>query len=376
MAAAALAAACSKHMPEPVGPDYPSGSGSYIFFEQEVMDVAQTRTTMVEGDKLPSADGTAFGVMGYVNGNVIFNNATYHLNGMAKVTRNGSGEDAPFTYQGLAQWADATSVHNFYAFYPYKFSNLVSVGSDQVPYIRYAQEEDTAKMDDILTARASLRKQPVVTMAFEHRLWALDITVKNQREHKDSLYNTQTGQYETLDPIIKIKNVTVEFAEIPSTGNLYLDGRTEIPAGEANKRTLTRTYAVNKTFNPTEGETINGQNSFLFLPCGSFKYRFIIEFENAFGMSYTSRYPDRIRTDGNGDPLYIDGVLQWDWATAQGPDRNSDGAGDGFLQGYRYTLDLVKDDYEVRFIWKETQWGEWNEETQQWDNMEVVHSFI
>ncbi len=339
------------------------------------MDCTQTKTAMVEGDKLPSADGTAFGVMGYVNGNIIFNNSTYHQNGIAEVKRNGAGYDKSFTYQGLVQWTDATSTHNFYAFYPYKFSNLISVGNDQMPYIRYAQATTTDKMDDILTASAGLLKRPIVTLTFQHRLWALDVTVKNEREEKDLVYNPETGNHDELVPFIIIKKLTVELDGIPSEGNIYLNGNVSLPTDPSKIVKLTKTFNLNKQYNPGAGETVTGEDSFLFLPCGSFKYRLTVEFENALGMSYTTRYPETYKVDGNGNPILANGELQWDWATAQGPDRDNNGTKDGFLAGNRYTLDIVKDDYEVKFIWKETDWGEWNEEAQQWDNIRVEHSF-
>ena len=375
ISAAALAVACGKHIPQPDQPDSPSLSRSYIFFDEEVMDCAETKTTIVEGDKLPSADGTAFGVMGYVNGNVIFNNSTYHQNGIAEVKRNGAGYDKSFTYQGLIQWTDATSTHNFYAFYPYKFSNLISVGNDQMPYIRYAQEATTDKMDDILTASAGLQKRPIVTLTFQHSLWALDVTVKNEREEKDFVYNPETGNHDELDPFIIIKKLTVELDGIPSEGNIYLNGNVSLPTDPSKIVKLTKTFNLNKQYNPGTGETVTGEDSFLFLPCGSFKYRLTVEFENALGMSYTTRYPETYKVDGNGNPILANGELQWDWATAQGPDRDNNGTKDGFLAGNRYTLDIVKDDYEVKFIWKETDWGEWNEDAQQWDNIRVEHSF-
>ena len=336
----------------------------------------ETKTTMVDGDKLPAENGTAFGVMGYVNGNVIFNNSTYHQYGIAKVVRNGEGYETPFTYQGLVQWSDASSTHKFYAFYPYKFNNLVTVGTDQVPYIRYAQEADTDKMDDILTASASLVKQPIVTMTFQHRLWALDLTVKNEREHKDSLYNAQTGGYELFEPTIKVKTVKIEFDAIPSTGNIYMDGRTVVSEDAANLRGLSKTYTLNETFTPGNGKTINGSDSFLFLPCGSFKYRLTVEFENALGLSYTTHHPATFVADAEGNPVLEDGQIQWDWATATGPDTDNNGVGNGFTAGRRYTLDVVKADYNVEFVWKETDWGEWDELAEEWKSIEIIHTFI
>ena len=371
ISAAVLATGCSKHIPQPEQSES-SSTHPYIFFDQEVVESVETKTTMVNGDKLPSDDGIAFGVMGYVNGNVIFNNSTYHQNNIAKVERDGEGYDKPFTYQGLVQWTDASSTHNFYAFYPYSLEYLVQIGQNNRPYIRYAQASDTDNMKDILTAAVSVQKQPVVTLTFQHRLWALDLMAQNNRQKKDSVYNTSTGTYTAYDPIIKIKTVKIDIAGIPAYGNIYMDGTTDVPAEQANNMSLSKTITVEKTLNPGDNTSINGQDSFLFLPHGTFRYRLTIEFENVnLGQTYTTHYPGFYENDLNGDP--IEG--EWAWATASGPDRTSDGKGDGFLAARRYTLDITKGDYEVTFVWKETEWGEWDEKNQEWDYIEVPHSF-
>ena len=377
MLAAVLAASCSKHLPDPGQPGSPSLSGSYIFFEPEVVEHVDTRTTMVEGNTLPLEDGTAFGVMGYAGGNAIFNNATYHPGGIAKVTRNGAGAEAPFTYQGLVQWRDASTIHNFYAYYPYSMQYLIKTGTNNVPYIEYTQQTDETKMTDILTAHVSTSKVPIVNLGFGHRLWALDLTVANTRTKKDSLYNAETKQYEEYDPVIKVKSIKFEFDGFPRSGLIHMDGNITIPDPSTQNNMLpgfTKSYS-GRTLNPGTKEALNGSNSFLFLPCGSFRYRLTVEFENALGLSYTSHHPSTYLVEENGNPaLDTNGQIQWDWATASGPDTNKDGIGDGFAAGKRYTLDIVKADFEVKFVWTESDWGEWNGE--EWVPVRVDHTFI
>ena len=359
---AAFAVACSKHVDAPDHSDSPSLSGSYIFFEPEVVIGMETRTTMVEGTQLPTGAGVAFGVMGYTRANSIFYDATYRQSGIAEVYRD--TEDALFKYTPLAQWASGATEHTFYAFYPYNISSSVTVGAENIPYITYTQPTDTDDMVDILTASTGeMTRQPVVDLAFEHRLWALDITAKNVRVKPDSLYNQANKKYEEYTPIIKVKSVKIEFRNIPSKASINLDGSLTFP-NPVEYCDLTKTYTTTKELDPTKNNkyTVNGTDSFLFLPCASFDYRLTVEFENKpLGLSYTAHHPSTFEADENGDPV------EWHWATAKGP------RAAGFAAGNRYTLDIVKSDYDVTFEWKETEWGEWD--GKEWKNIDVIHTF-
>ena len=355
---AAFAVACSKHVDAPDHSDSPSLSNSYIFFEPEVVSSVETRTTMVSGDRLPDGNGVSFGVMGYTGNNSIFYDQTYRPDGIAEVYRDGSAQDSPFKYTPLAKWASGSAEHNFYAFYPYNLNNLLGV-NNKLPYIDYTQPTDPAQMVDILTAATGpITKEPIVDLEFTHRLWALDITVKNARVEPDSLYNQTNKKYDEYTPIIKVKSVKIEFRNIPSKASINLDGSLIFPNPVEYCKDFSKTYsyATPKELDPTTENkyTVNGTDSFLFLPCASFDYRLTIEFENVpLGLSYTAHHPATFVADENGFPVLDDDKnVQWRWATAEGP-----GAG-GFAAGNKYTLDVVKSDFNLTCDWGKTTWEE------------------
>ena len=369
ISAVVIAAACTKHIPEPGQPDSPSLSRSYIFFEPEVAYNVGTRTTIVTGETLPTASGTAFGVMGYMGSNAIF---TQYDGGIAHVYRNGEGAEAPFTYSNIAEWINSTSSHSFYAFYPYSLLNSVGV-SGQRPYITYTQPTDQSQMTDILTASLSTAKTPIVTLTFQHRLWALDLTVANTRTDKEKIYNPETGKYDEYDPDLKVKSIKFEFDQLPKSGTLYLDGSEDIPDPTAagNGLGLVRTYTyTDKVLTSKTGFTLNGTDPFLFLPCGSFKYRLTVEFENVpLGLSYTCHHPSTFVADAEDNPILDNGQIQWHWATAAGP------GSAGFEAGKRYSLDVVRPngaDIELKWVAA----NKIDENTGLWDEADdVEHEF-
>ena len=364
-----LAASCSKHIPDPGQPGSPSSSRSYIFFEPEVTENVGTRTTMVEGTSLPTASGTSFGVTGYVGSNAIF---TGYTDGIAEVYRIDEGAEAPFSYSSLAAWANSTSSHSFYAFYPYTVLDKVGVRG-QMPYIAYTQPTDQSEMTDILTASLSTAKRPIVTLTFQHRLWALDLTVANTRTVKEKIYNPETDSYDQYDPVLKVKSVKLELDQLPKSGNINLDGSLDLPdlTVAANTLGLVKTYTyTDKVLASGEKFTLNGSDSFLFLPCGSFRYRLTVELENVpLGLSYTCHHPSTFAADSDGNPIPdSNGQTQWDWATAQGP------GSAGFVAGRRYTLDIVRpNSADIELKWIAADWGYWNGE--KWEEVEVEHEF-
>jgi hypothetical protein len=298
-------------------------------------------------------------VTGYVGSNAIF---TGYTDGIAEVYRNGEGAEAPFSYSSLAAWANSTSSHSFYAFYPYTLLNKVGV-SGQMPYIAYTQPIDQSEMTDILTASLSTAKRPIVTLTFQHRLWALDLTIANTRTVKEKIYNPETGSYVQYDPVLKVKSVKLELDQLPKSGNINLDGSLDLPdlTVAANTLGLVKTYEdIDKVLASGDKFTLNGSDSFLFLPCGSFRYRLTVELENVpLGLSYTCHHPPI--PDSNGQ-------TQWDWATAQGP------GSAGFAAGRRYTLDIVRPNGEdIELKWIAADWGQWN--GNEWEEVEVPHEF-
>ena len=324
---------------------------------------------MVEGTSLPTASGTSFGVTGYVGSNAIF---TGYTDGIAEVYRIDEGAEAPFSYSSLAAWANSTSSHSFYAFYPYTLLDKVGVRG-QMPYIAYTQPTDQSEMTDILTASLSTAKRPIVTLTFQHRLWALDLTVANTRTVKEKIYNPKTGKYDEYDPDLKVKSIKFEFDQLPKSGTLYLDGSEDIPDPTAagNGLGLVRTYEyTDKVLTSKTGFTLNDTGPFLFLPCGSFKYRLTVEFENVpLGLSYICHHPSTFVADAEGNPVLDNGQIQWDWATAAGP------GSAGFEAGKRYSLDVVRPNgADIELKWIATDWGYWEDD--KWEEeVDVEHEF-
>lgn len=347
-AVALLLSACSERPIDPM-PQVPGSTGSYIFFEPEVIESVETKTTMVEGTTLPGS----FGVYGYAESQTLFNGNEVYKN-----------SDGYFTYDNLVRWVDGTTPHNFYAYYPYSLD--VSVSNNK-PYIAYTQPTTQSSMIDILTANKTTQKMSVVDLTFQHRLWAMDITIKNNREQDDLIYNPDTGNNDlNTGKQVKAKSIKIEFDDIPASASLYLDGDIQL---SDNRLTFTKDYPA-VTLEAGKSSTLNGQDSFLFLPCPSFKYRITIEFENTWGVSYIAHHPSTYKTTEDGEPDYdSNGQIQWDWATAKGPNSG------GFNAGYRYTLDIVKSDYDLTFVWDKTEWGEWDEIAQKWVNIKVEHTF-
>ena len=235
-------------------------------------------------------------------------------------------------------------------------------------------------MTDILTASLlNTSKVPIVNLTFQHRLWAMDITVKNNRVEKDVVYDPLTGQNKEYDPVVQVKSVKIEFDQIPGSALIYMNGEDKIqipdPDNQSKILSFSKSYNTLHTLSSNGGSvTLNGQDSFLFLPCNSFNYRITAEFVNSLGVTYTCHHPATFEADTDGNPILADGKVQWHWATASGPDEDGNGTKDGFKAGKRYTLDIVKTDFEVEFVWKAADWGEWDGEN--WVPVRVEHTFI
>lgn len=341
-----LFAACTESPIDPT-PQTPGSSRSYIFFEPVVEEQVQTRTNMVTGTTLPDEEGTAFGVYGYAGNDELFNKTEVYRT-----------TDGTFSYEGLVGWKDATTTHNFYAYYP---CDLTTNLDNNDPYIVYNQPDLTDDMVDILTATSSRKKgdDPVVALTFYHRLWALDITVKNNREERDQVYDPDKKGYNDIGNDVKINSITIEFDQIPAKGNIYMDGNVST---EGTKSFIySEVYSEPLTLTAGTLETLTGENPFLFLPCVSFNYRITLECISTFGTDYTIHHPHTYVADEMGKPILdADNQVQWDWATAAGPNAA------GFAAGHRYTLDIVKSDFNT-----EIKWGN----SSSWEEVKVDHVF-
>ena len=344
--ALSIVTACTEH-PIVQVPQVPESSRSYIFFEPEVMEAKTTKATILEGEELPAAEGTAFGVMGYYNGTSIFSG---YEDGIAKVYRREA--NSSFQYDHLGWWLDrdaaATTRHNFFAFYPYSINESVELNNGN-PFISYTLPTSEADMEDILTAYKSTARVSLVQIVFQHRLWALDVEVVN-RQTGDGY--SQPGVETLTPPDLHIVSVKLTLAGIPATGTLAIDGNltSTVTSRKTQEYTLhARTATIVKvpTDNPEteEKENTTSFGPLLFLPTdlsydtGGVQYQLDFTFENHWGDEYTQTFQLR------------------DFKLAKGAD--------SFEPGKRYKLTVVKTDTEASVGLNVTGW-----ETQ-----DVTHTF-
>ena len=281
-------AACSKQTTDPT-PQVPDASRSYIFFEPEVETSNTTKANLITTQTLPDEEGTAFGVIGYHGTSSLFGAATASNKGIAQVTRSTEGV---FEYSPLAAWQGADN-HDFYAFYPYSLNAYVSHNVNATtslanPSITYTQPAaNDATMVDLLTAKASATKADgnEVAIKFYHRLWALDVKIKNSMTKGFAADGTEVNQ-----PNLTITKVELYVKDFPHTAVIPLDQNVtnnpitygtetitsstpyEIPVPEADK-----TIAYNQT---------ESYGSLLFVPLDSshpFKYRLVISYTDSMG---------------------------------------------------------------------------------------------
>lgn len=285
-------AACTKQIIAPT-PQVPDASRSYIFFEPDVVTSDNTKATILTGETLPTAVGTAFGVIGYHGTISLFGAPTPSNKGIAQVARS---VDGVFEYSPLAAWQGADN-HDFYAFYPYNLNAYVSHNVNNTtnlanPYITYSQPTaNDATMVDLLTAKTSVTKAAgdEVAIKFYHRLWALDVVITN-------------GQTEGIDPddqvtnapTLTIKSVSVTVENFPTGAQIYLN-KDHSPGLVLNTATNKYTYTINpKATNgdvlANSGETATATyGSLLFLPitAGTFKYSLEITYLDSRGVEST-----------------------------------------------------------------------------------------
>lgn len=250
---------------------------SYIFFEPKVYDCPVTKTAILNETSLPSAEGTAFGVLGY-HGETT--KTSLFSNTLEKVSRQGDGT---FGYGNLASWIDDAD-HEFHAFYihgdTYDNSAAKVIHNNGAPYIEYTQPSSMAQMYDILTAYTETKKVSLVPLNFEHRLWALDINIQNNQT-----------------PVQIDENNVVSGTELQITSiRLYVSGLSEtarinISGGEISTGNKDFTYTVSEKPTSIAAGTATDFGSLLFLPCTSFSYKIEVGYETgtSTGIFY---YPD------------------------------------------------------------------------------------
>ena len=339
LAFAALLAGCERHSVNPGTEVYP---GAYIFLDAKVVN---TKGNQYEKEPLPIGQNTSFGVYGLrEDGQTpIFTNYTADVNSpfddVAVLYRperpSGTGPNrvpSDFIYDCLALWDSGEN--SFYAYYingseyHSKFNeselnsfcvstrNVISeVGvrsTSSKVYMEYNQPNTFEKMVDVMTAKTTTPRCDVVDLEFEHRLFAIDVIVRNN-QHADS--NGNQGK------AFKFSNPTITF-RVPNGGDLYFDDEN---SNSLNADSLDVTY----TFVPSEGTSftiaappmggskdlnLNGtietsstgrpvDNPFLFLPCESLRVvGFSLTFENSWGVAETPEYSWKVSPEGGFKP--------------------------------------------------------------------------
>ncbi len=339
LAFAALLAGCERHPVDPGTEVYP---GAYIFLDAKVVN---TKSNLYDEETLPKDKNTSFGVFGIKDDGQtpIFDNYTADENSpfdnVAILYRpkrpSGSGPNrvpADFIYDHLALWGSGEN--SFYAYYingsEYHgeefddtefdsfFTSTRNVISDvgvrrtsSKVYMEYNQPNTFEKMVDVMTAKTTTPRCDVVDLEFEHRLFAIDVVVRNNQIEDNN---------ETVGKAFTFSNPTITF-RVPSGGDLYFDDEN---SNSLNADSLDVTY----TFVPADGTSftieaprktpkdlnLNGtietsitgraeNNPFLFLPCESLRVvGFSLTFENSWGESATPEYSWKVSPEGGFKP--------------------------------------------------------------------------
>ena len=339
LAFAALLAGCERHSVNTDEDVYPD---TYIFLDAKVV---KTKATLYDEETLPNNINTSFGVFGVrEDGQTpVFDNYTADENSpfddVAILYRperpSGVGLNAvpaDFIYDYLALWDGGEN--SFYAYYingneyhrEFNATELsdfctstrkvisdvgVRRTSSKV-YMEYKQPNTLETMVDVMTAKTTTTQCDVVGLDFEHRLFAIDVIVRNN-QHADN--NGNQGK------AFKFSNPTITF-RVPNGGDLYFDDEN---SNSLNADSLDVTY----TFVPSEGTSftiaappmggskdlnLNGtietsstgrpvDNPFLFLPCESLRVvGFSLTFENSWGVAETPEYSWKVSPEGGFKP--------------------------------------------------------------------------
>lgn len=285
-------AACSKVQTDPAF-RVPESSHAYIFFEPEVVEVQETKATLMTGTSLPHTQGSAFGVLGFTG-----SNKTSIFNGGSANVYWDSGNEL-FKYDNLAIWYGNDTEHRFYAYYPYGLNDSVAeiIPNDGDPYIAYTQPESESAMVDILTAYTCTTKVTNVPLEFIHRLWALDIVIINNQTAALAADNSSTE-----NPSLYVSDVKVH-VNYSDGGTIPLSGGDSSPSENSSDYS----YTIYKSdsgeeikSSSVEGVTVEQYSkqygSLLFIPGGTLKYRLEIKYIDSRGQENGSRvfyYPSQ-----------------------------------------------------------------------------------
>lgn len=273
--------ACTERL---LGPESEiESSHSYIFFEQKVVTSVESKANLITEKSLPKVESSAFGVIGYAGSNTT---SIFSGNGIANVY----WDNTVFKYDNLAIWHGNETVHRFYAYYPYSIDQAIINQNSGNPYILYTQPTTESTMQEVLTAYQSMKRSTDLTvpLEFHHRLWALEVEIKNSQST-----GLDSDNEVTQTPTITITGIDVIVKNFPTSARIYLnDGiATEHSKGDNGNVTLTAgptTYSL--PVNESENNVIakDGTRTYghlLFLPVSSFKYQIVIKYLDSRGKS-------------------------------------------------------------------------------------------
>ena len=338
LAFAALLAGCERHSVDTGEDVYPD---TYIFLDAKVV---KTKATLYDEETLPKGKNTSFGVFGVrEDGQTpVFDNYTADENSpfddVAILYRperpSGVGLNAvpaDFIYDYLALWDGGEN--SFYAYYingneyHRKFNAtelsdfctstrkvISDVGvrrTSSKVYMEYNQPNTLETMVDVMTAKTTTTQCGVVGLDFEHRLFAIDVVVRNYQIKDDK----------NPAKAFTFSNPTITF-RVPNGGDLYFDDENsntlntdsldvtytftpavgtsftiEAPSGSKERDfNLNRTIETNSAGRPVD-------NPFLFLPCESLRVLdFSLTFDNSWGVSSTTHNSWKIAPEGGFKP--------------------------------------------------------------------------
>lgn len=330
LAFAALLAGCSGHLIEPDGDDTPN---AYIFLDAKVI---KTKATKYDNETLPNGKNTSFGVFGVREdgSTAIFDNYTADDNSpfddvaiLYRPEHPSNRVPSDFIYDCLALWDGGEN--SFYAYYiningseyhrefnESEFQsfctstrNVISdVGirrTSSKVYMEYKQPKTLETMVDVMTAKTTTSRCDIVDLDFEHRLFAIDVIVRNS-QIKD-IDGNQARAFTFSNPKVTFR--------VPTGGLLYFD---EDNSNSPNPDSLDVTY----TFVPKQGDTFTieaseksskdlnlnktiensagnkSKNPFLFLPCESLRIlEFSLTYEDSWGQMPTKSYSWKISSE-------------------------------------------------------------------------------
>lgn len=259
----------------------PGSSNSYIFFEPKVYVPVDSKASLIE-DSLPTEEGSAFGVMGYAGTNTA---SIFADGGIARVYWNGT----VFKYDNLAIWHGNETEHTFYAYYPYSLTSVNQNNGN--PYILYTQPTSESAMQEVLTASASTKKTSNLTvpLEFHHRLWALDVVVKNSQTTGVDADNNVTST-----PTITVTGIDVTVKNFPTSASIYLNGTDLVLTRDSNGNLLKNNSNVYSlpiadedamNIIATGAQNTYGSLLFLPVPANIFTYQITVKYLDSTGKS-------------------------------------------------------------------------------------------